>query len=162
MTWVKAHWLIVIAVIILAIAGSILSVRLYRARITSAEFFGNFGSLKDHSIFADGKFQTSRQTYLPAGNQPFRAEIIVTPTTKFHRTAFYMPTAKELAKTGGRFNPDELKKDESDVDFAAFAKDASGSAWGIGLDVAANGNILNSVKFEASSITYRLPINSKL
>lgn len=126
-------------------------------RTISNEFVGDLGGIKGNTILVSGRFYTDKKAFLPQTKDPIEVQVSIDNSTKFHRVTFQIPTAEELKKTNGIFYPDKLPKQEKDVSFDDFVKDASSSHFIFGLDVLAKDNILNASKFTASNITYRFP-----
>ena len=87
-------------------------------------------------------------------------EVLVTSTTKFKRTALFIPSQKELQKTGGMFRTENLEKDITDGNFEIFKKDAEDSSP-IGLEAVSSKNVFNKNRFESTEISYRFAVFPK-
>lgn len=77
------------------------------------QFNGQIEEVKENSVFAHGFFVDSKTNKLAEDSNDI--EILINSDTKIIKTILYMPTQKELKETGGKWNPNNLKKEIKEV-----------------------------------------------
>lgn len=145
----KSKWGVIFAVVLsLVIAGVIFKLN---TRVAAYEFQANLLEVRENSVVGEGKFTVSNKDISPLENESYTVEILIGPDTKITREGLLIPRTPEM------FKIDDLEKDVKDVDLETLRKDFS-EGLPISLYVKAERNVYQSSKFEASEITYRLPI----
>jgi hypothetical protein len=117
------------------------------------EFDGSIQSIKGNSLIVNGSFVADEGQTVNSTSTS-NVEVLVNSNTKIIKEVVQMPSSQELAKSGGKFYPDQLPKVTTTVDFATLQKDSENQAAGI--FAKSNKNILGESKFTASEITYRV------
>ena len=74
-------------------------------------------------------------------------EVVIGKDTKIEKESWYMLTDEQLAKSGGKWNPDDLMKEKGPGVKEELAKSRS-------INIKTTKNIFNKTKFTASSLTY--------
>lgn len=77
------------------------------------QFNGRIEEVKGNSLFVKGFFVDLKTNKLSQDSNS--VEILINSDTKIIKTLLYMPTQKELKQTGGRWSPNNLKKETKEV-----------------------------------------------
>mgnify|MGYP001559735826 CR=1 FL=1 len=148
---------IVVLVVLIFWGDFILSLVGIKERIQSKEFIGQVLSVSGNSIFLKGSFTILNPKDLKAPRispDLKEVEVIIDGKTKFVKTLLYLPSAEDLKKTGGRYNPDELKKEIRD----GLLQDIKNNEGNLSIIVKSQNNIFNKQRFITSEIDYIEPI----
>jgi hypothetical protein len=128
-----------------------LNYRQYHGRPTSHLFTGQlFGFQPDGNISARGTVVSDLYPEKSDYAHPQLVTVIVSPTTKFVKTVLYMPTHDELIKSGGKWDPANLHKEEQAGSFDDLKK-----MLGTGLNIKTNESIyLSDTRITAQEVDY--------
>lgn len=120
-----------------------------RERLKSREFVGVIVSTLDNKVTLNGFYRVPDQPGKEMVDQKIDVRIVVGPKTKLVKTLLYYPTAAELEKTGGAYNPADLKKEivEGTIEDLKSGKVDGFSAL-------SEKNVYGKGEFEASEIQY--------
>ncbi|MFH0890472.1 MAG: hypothetical protein V1856_00380 [Candidatus Liptonbacteria bacterium] len=118
----------------------------------SKEFQGTIISAGESSISVRGVFVGADGK---VRGDPREVEVKIAPETNIVRHGFKIPSAEELALTGGMFKPAELPTVTETVDFARLRADAERET--IGIIIRSSGNVYGRKSFTATSLEYKLP-----
>ena len=141
-----------------AIAMALVAVLLLQAKPRTPEgkatefFEGNVKEVGVDYILVEGKYRTDLDDM---SKELVTVKATVGNTAVLTRRTFQIPSAEELAKTGGRFEPAKLPLKESGSNMETLAQDSNKSS--LGVVVKAFGNIYGEKVFSASEVTYTLP-----
>lgn len=151
---------LVFLVVIVLIAGFVL----YRNKIIfsnqkqqiSHEFDGSFKSVANNIMTASGSFLSTDG--VTRSDTQDNVQILISPQTRITKTSFAMPTAEELKKNNGMFEPEKLPKTTTVVSVDDLKNDAD-MGYGIGIEVKSAGdkNIIGLKSFSATEINYIIP-----
>lgn len=159
----KRRIFIIIGVTLIVGAGIFLTYWYFKASaIQTKEFAGNLQSIKGDSIFVKGEpFLTDTKIAQSIGigsSSMSTVEIIITADTKITRTTFHIPTADELKKTNGMFEPDKLPREQSAVGLDTLENDFKTTYYTIGVRAVSAINVIGQQKFTAKQIEYIFPV----
>jgi hypothetical protein len=115
-------------------------------------FEGNVREVGVDYILVEGKYQTDLSD---AEAKLTTVKVSVNSITLLSRKTFVIPSAEELAKTGGRFEPAKLPTKESPSSMQMLAQDSNKAS--LGVTVKSFENIYGKKSFVASEINYVLP-----
>ncbi len=122
--------------------------------IESREFQGAIQKVEANKIYLKGSYIVSDSEKAKIKDQEivnklYDVAVEVTPETKFVKTIWYMLSMKELEKTGGAWNPDDLKKDIQEGSFEDLK-----NVQGLALKVTTAENIFGEKDFKAITASY--------
>ncbi len=135
--------------IIAVLGGALIWSSWFKDQIIANGFQGQLREVEDNSFFLEGAYLVDDKPIDVANRKG--VWILIAPETKFNKIVWYMPTDEELAKTGGRWNPSDLKKEQREGGMGDLLK-AAGS--GLTITATSNKNIYNKSSFRADSIEY--------
>lgn len=140
----------ILVIIFLAIAGFFASKFLFGERGESKEFIGQVKKVENNVIWAHGRFINRDKPELANKSLSKDVEITVSPETMVVKILMYMPTSEELAKTDGRWNPADLRQEET----PGMVTDLTDNKEGLTIKVLSDKNIFNKSKFTAKKIEF--------
>ncbi len=146
----KKSVLFVLVVLALAVAGFFASKFLFMERGESKEFIGQVKKVEGNVIWAHGRFINRDNPELASKALGKDVEITVSTETIVVKILMYMPTSEELEKTGGRWNPADLRQEET----TGMITDLTDNKEGITIRVLSDKNIFNKSKFTPTRIEY--------
>ncbi len=141
----------ILIIIAIAIAGFFVSKFLFGERGEAKEFIGQVKKVEGNVILVNGVFVNQDKPELARNG--FRKEgvkIVVSPETTIVKILMYMPTSEELKKTDGRWNPADLKQEETSGTLADLTDRKEGST----IRAVSDKNIFNKSKFTAKRIEF--------
>ena len=141
----------IVAVIALAVAGFFASKFLFGEHGESREFIGQVKKVEGNVIWTNGVFVNQDNPELAKnGFRKDNVKIVVSSETTITKILMYMPTSEELKKTDGRWNPADLKQEET----SGTVADLTDNKEGLTIRVLSDKNIFNKSKFTAKRIEY--------
>lgn len=140
----------ILVIIGLAIAGFFVSKFLFGERDQSKEFIGQVKKVENNAIWARGVFVNSDKPELAKEVSTKDVEIKVSSETTIVKILMYMPTIEELKKTGGKWNPADLKREEA----LGMLAELTDKKEGLTIRVISDKNIFNKTKFTAKKIEF--------
>lgn len=152
------------AVIVVAVAAVVLGFLMYRyytiPRAVSSQFNGAVLALNTQKNYfeAQGFFVVPDAVRPEEVTQDKKVKVFVSRETKIIKTLLYLPSSKELEKTGGRFRPDDLRRETVDArleDLVVLV------GTGQRVLITASKNVYNKSSFTATKIEYIEPIYPK-
>jgi len=146
----KSTVILIVSALVLAVAGFFVSRFIFQKRIEAKEFIGQVQKVEGSSVFLKGIFVTPDKPELARNGFNENVEIEIGPATQIVKIVMYMPTLKELEKTGGRWNPAELKREEK----PGAIIDLTYKKEGLTIRVVSETNIFNKSKFIPQRIEY--------
>ncbi len=129
----------------------------YKSRIVSYSFAGAFKSISGDSILATGSFSPAWDARVSKESRT--VTIVINSKTRVIKVATKLPSAEELAKTGGYFDGRKLKREESTSDFETLKKDLTQRAFAVNIFATSSRNIYNKLSFTATEIKYEIIAN---
>ncbi len=143
----------VVAIAMALVAVLLLQTKSGTPKAKATQYFeGNVKEVGVDYILVEGKYQTDVSD---PSTKLVVVKATVNATTLFKRKAFQLPTAEDLAKTGGMFEPAKLPMKESPSDMETLAQDYNKASLGVTLK--SFENIYGQKVFSASEINYTLP-----
>ena len=142
--------LFLLVVVALAVAGFFASKFLFGEHGESKEFIGQVKKVEGNVIWAHGRFINRDNPELANEGVGKDVEITVSPETMIVKILMYMPTSEELEKTGGRWNPADLKQEET----TGMIIDLTDKKEGLTIRALSDKNIFNKSKFIPTRIEY--------
>lgn len=118
----------------------------FQDRVQAKEFVGHVQEVQGNSIMAQGVFILLTRPENSDYKNNKKAEILVTPETKFTKTIWYMPKPV----TGASFDPDKIRKEE----VPGVLSELTQNVVGMPIRVLSSKNIFNKAKFTASEVQY--------
>lgn len=112
-------------------------------------FTGKIEKVEGSSVLAAGFYVGEQGPYRASSGSEDRAEILVTPETKIIKTVWMMPSNADLEKTGGRWDPNKLKKENKEVSIEDLRDEE-----GIPILVKTERDIFRKAKFQAQVIQF--------
>ncbi|MDO8496584.1 MAG: hypothetical protein Q7S43_04035, partial [bacterium] len=122
----------------------------FMERGESKEFIGQVKKVEGNVIWAHGRFINRDKPELAAKALGKDVEITVLPETTIVKILMYMPTSEELEKTGGRWNPADLKQEE----VPGMITELTYNKENLTIRVLSDKNIFNKSKFTPTRIEY--------
>lgn len=141
---------LVLVIIFLTVAGFFASKFLFEKRGEAKEFIGQVQKVKDNMIWARGVFINPDKPELAKEVSTKEVEIKVLSETVIVKILMHMPTFEELKKTGGKWNPADLKQEET----LGILADLTDGKNGLTIRVISDKNIFNKTKFIAKRIEF--------
>ncbi|MEK7203837.1 MAG: hypothetical protein AAB627_02030 [Patescibacteria group bacterium] len=152
MIYRKKYTILILVAIVLAAAFSYWRIQ----KPESFEIIGNVKKIEDSRILVEGQYVIKKDSQ-PGQLSPIQFEVSVSDKTVITRSAFIVPPKEELAKTGGRFEPQKLPRQESRVSLNDLRQDVNGR-YGVSLTAQSSNDIYGRTEFEAVNIIYNVPI----
>jgi len=149
--------LILIIAFLLIGAGFLLYQRSFKTDYDAFEFIGRIEKIEDNSIFLFGTYFAPDQPDLANAQNQKKVKVMIGSETKFVKTKLFLPTDEELKASGGRFRPDELKREEETGSLDDIKKILENSER-FSIRVKSTKDIYGKSKFYASEISYIVPI----
>lgn len=122
-------------------------------KIEAKEFIGQLIEVKSNSIIIEGAYNISSFQDSDQNNfQPElkKVEVLVDSKTKFSKTLLYLPSAQDLEKTGGKYDPSGLKRGSAE----GSLEDLKIMEGGVSITAKSESNVYNRSRFFASEIQY--------
>lgn len=142
---------IALGLVIVCSLSALLAFNFWMNRVVADNFQGQLQEVKGTKLYIDGIYALGDNLINPEiiikG-----VEVSVTSETRFIKTLWYLPSMEELKKTKGRWNPDEIRKEQVEGSLDDLFKQQNRSP--ISVRVISEKNIYNLVGFEAGSIEY--------
>lgn len=139
-----------LAIILLAVAGFFASKFLFGERGEAKEFIGQVEKVENNVIWTRGVFVNPDKPELAKKISSKNVEIKVSSETVIVKILMYMPTSEELKKTGGRWNPADLRREE----VLGMLTDLTDRKQGLTIKATSDKNIFNKSKFTAKRIEF--------
>lgn len=119
-----------------------------KGQVKAYEFAGRIEKIEGNVIFTKGVYQNEEN---PKGIELAEAEkqIVVSQDTELVKITQIMPTVAELEASGGFYEPEKLKSEQS-----AGSMDDLNAGLTDGVFAKSSKNIYNKSKFTATEITY--------
>ena len=146
----------VIAVCII-VAGVLIFFNLKTPKYQSNEFIGNIDRIDNNTLVVSGNYRLVNGMDLEE-SRPVTVKVIVNNKTKIYKTSLFIPPKEELDKTGGSFLVKDLPRETTEVSFEEFVEYGSGQFASV-LVKSSEGNIYGKSSFEASDLSYSIPIS---
>lgn len=126
-----------------------------RSGVVSHEFVGRVQKVENNQIILKGYFVIkNNSSELVSAPKTEDISVLVTGDTKFTKTLIYLPTTDELKKTDGKYDPKNLKKEET----SGSLDDIVNGVENMSITVKNNKNIYNKRSFVAQEILYTEPV----
>jgi len=152
----KLLWLGVFLVLVIAL-GAYLYVRQVKqdkALPQVFDFAGQVTASGQDYLVLNGVYDALDHPELSRADQKRDVTVRVNPQTKYLKTVLQLPSAEEINAQHGAFRADQLKKEESSVDFQTFMQDVTTNK--IIIEAVSVQNIYNKQEFIASEFSYTL------
>lgn len=127
----------------------------YKAQPVAYEFIGRIQKIENGVLFANGTYTVQGRPDLSGPDTMTDVKITVSPKTKFIKELVYLPSLKELEKTGGMYKPSELKREKTDGGADDLPELQSSNT---GIKFVSNKNIYKRGAFKVISLEYIEPI----
>src|SRR3990167_3950170 len=85
----------------------------YKAQPVAHEFIGRIQKMENGTLFVSGIYQVQDRLDLSGPDTLTDVRITVSSKTEFIKELIYLPSLKELEKTGGMYKPSELKREKT-------------------------------------------------
>src|SRR3989344_7762563 len=85
----------------------------YKAQPVAHEFIGRIQKIENGTLFVSGIYQVQDRPDLSGPDTQTDVKIAVSSKTEFIKELVYLPSLKELEKTGGMYKPSELKREKT-------------------------------------------------
>lgn len=123
----------------------------YKAQPVAYEFIGRIQKMENGVLFANGTYTVQGRSDLSGPDTKTDVRITLAKDAKFVKEFVYLPTAKELEKTGGMYRASDLKREKTDgsADDLAWLLDSGAAARFL-----SDGNIYKKSKFKVSTLEY--------
>lgn len=117
--------------------------------LEATSFIASTEKIEGNSIYTEGVFDIPNHPEFYQPDKRVKMRVDVTSGTEYVKILLYMPTLEELKKTGGRWNPNELKKEEVQGSFDDIKPD------GMPLKITTEKSIFKrTTSFKAKKIEY--------
>lgn len=141
---------LVLVIISLTVAGFFASKFLFGERGESKEFIGQIKKVENNMILARGVFVNPDKPELAEEVSTKDVKIKISSETTIVKILMYMPTLEELKKAGGKWNPADLKQEET----IGTLTDLTHEKEGLTIRALSDKNIFNKTKFTAKKIEF--------
>lgn len=118
------------------------------------EFSGQVKSADTNSLVLNGVYDSKERPELTKIDQMMDVTVKITPQTKYLKTVLTLPSADQINAQHGAIRADQLKKEETSVDFQTFKTDVTTNKIIIG--ARSSQNIYNKQEFTATEFLYTL------
>jgi len=150
----KSKLLIFIIVPILIVVGAVVFKYIKTQRVSATEFVGKIEKIEGDIIYATGLFIVPDRNDLLSKDNQRQAQLIVDSNTKFEKFLVFIPSEKELQKTGGYFDGSKLKREQRSSNLDIIKNDLETRDFVI--TARADRNIYKKSKFIVSDIKYEV------
>lgn len=127
----------------------------YKAQPVAYEFIGRIQKMENGVLFANGTYTVQGRPDLSGPDTMTDVRITLAKNAKFIKEFVYLPTLKELEKTGGMYRPSELKREKTD---GAADDLAELQSFNTGIKFVSNKNIYKRGAFKVISLEYIEPV----
>ena len=80
-------------------------------RVNASEFVGKILKVEGSQLTLEGVYLVEDRPDLMGPNNTKTVAVIITGDTKLLKDRLHLPTIEEVEKTGGRYNPSQLKRE---------------------------------------------------
>ena len=151
----KKKKLLLILVAAAVLYGSFWIYSWYKAQPVAYEFIGRIQKMENGTLFVNGTYQVPGRPDLSGPDTLTDVKITVSSKTEFIKELIYLPSLKELEKTGGMYKPSELRREKT----AGAAGDLPElQSSNTGVKFISKRNIYKKNAFKADSLEYIEPI----
>ncbi len=146
----KRHKRLSLTIIILALVGAGFWIWSFNRgpSVKSYEFVGVIKNMDGQSLTLKGQFIDNGNSV----SKDTEVVVVVTADTKITKSSIHLPTAEEVRKTDGRYDPSKLKREM----VAGSLSDLKN--FDSTVDIKSSSDIYNKSRFEASEIIYTIPV----
>lgn len=144
---------ILLTIIVIIVAALLVGgVWLFLHRVQSNEFVGKVTKADGNTLTMEGVFVVKDRPDLSNPSNSKTVSVVIDQNTKLTKEKLFLPTAQEVEKTGGRFNPSDLKRE------AIIGSIDDFKTGQVSVRVLGMGNIYGKKLFVASEVIYIEPV----
>ena len=147
--------IIIVALVAVAVGAFVLSLIYKAPEYESREIWGGIEEIRGKTMYVKGTFVKVNGADPINPESPVEMAIEITPETKIEKLVWHMLTMEELEKTGGRWNPNDLRKEVLPSSFEELLAESE-NYQGMGVRAEASRNIYGKGGFKATKIEYRV------
>ena len=141
----------IIGILVLVVAALIWNWK-FKVTAEAREFVGKVEKIEGSTIYAKGAFVVPDKPEFSGSDYIRDVKISITPETKFTKTLVFLPSAKELEKTGGYFDGSKLPRENRDASPEMMKNELN--SRNIVIEAKANKNIFQKSEFSVVEVKY--------